>query len=284
MTARGLTATALSEIEDDRYEDVTSTTARTHAAEAKRLVTLAGAAVFLVFLVRTAWVGDDSYITFRTVDNFVNGFGLRWNVSNRVQTFTHPLWLFVMVAARATTGEMYYTPIAVSIAMSLAVVILLGYRLARSAPAAVFAFSALALSKSFVEYSTSGLETRLTHLLLILFFLTWTAPRVRDARICRLSLLTCLLMVNRLDSGLLVLPALAVATWENGVKRSARALALGFVPLVAWEVFSLIYYGFLVPNTAYAKLATGIPRADLLYQGGLYLLDAVGTDPISPVL
>ena len=32
-----------------------------------------------VVLLRTAWLCDDAYITFRTVDNFINGFGLRWN-------------------------------------------------------------------------------------------------------------------------------------------------------------------------------------------------------------
>ena len=45
-------------------------------------------AIFLVVLVRSAWVSEDAYITLRTVDNFVNGYGLRWNVSERVQTYT----------------------------------------------------------------------------------------------------------------------------------------------------------------------------------------------------
>ncbi|MCG6162107.1 hypothetical protein LFX13_17800, partial [Leptospira bandrabouensis] len=26
-----------------------------------------------------AWLSDDSFITFRVVDNFLNGFGIRWN-------------------------------------------------------------------------------------------------------------------------------------------------------------------------------------------------------------
>ena len=35
----------------------------------KRVVVLAAALVFLVVLVRTAWVGDDAYISFRTVED-----------------------------------------------------------------------------------------------------------------------------------------------------------------------------------------------------------------------
>jgi hypothetical protein len=34
-----------------------------------------------VVLIRTAWICDDAYITFRTIDNFLHGFGLRWNVA-----------------------------------------------------------------------------------------------------------------------------------------------------------------------------------------------------------
>ena len=44
-------------------------------------------------LVNTAWLSEDIYITLRVVDNFVNGYGLTWNVAERVQAYTHPLWL-----------------------------------------------------------------------------------------------------------------------------------------------------------------------------------------------
>lgn len=37
-------------------------------------------------VVRLAWVGEDAYITFRTVENAVAGHGLRWNVADRRQT------------------------------------------------------------------------------------------------------------------------------------------------------------------------------------------------------
>jgi len=50
---------------------------------------------------------------------------------------------------------------------------------------------------------------------------------------------------------------------------------------VAWTLFSLIYYGFPFPNTAYAKLATGIDSGELRAQGLLYLLDSLDRDPIT---
>src|SRR5262245_48696025 len=66
-------------------------------------------AFFIVVLIRTAWLSDDAFITFRTVDNFIAGYGLRWNVAERVQTYTHPLWMLLVAGAYAITREMYLT-------------------------------------------------------------------------------------------------------------------------------------------------------------------------------
>ena len=51
--------------------------------------------LFSLLLVSSAWMHDDAYITFRTIDNFVNGLGLTWNPAERVQAYTHPLWMLV---------------------------------------------------------------------------------------------------------------------------------------------------------------------------------------------
>ncbi len=68
-----------------------------HARAASRIdmwwratIVLLLAAIALLAL-KCAWVSDDAYITFRTVDNFVHGHGLRWNTGERVQAYTNPL-------------------------------------------------------------------------------------------------------------------------------------------------------------------------------------------------
>jgi arabinofuranosyltransferase len=247
-----------------------------------RAITLAGALAYALLLVRTAWVCDDAYITFRTVMNVLHGYGLRWNISDRVQAFTHPLWLLVMVGATGATNEVYFTSIALSIALSVGVIVLVVSRLSASIPMTLLALSALAVSKSFVEYSTSGLENALTHLLLATFVVTVTSATLSgQRRVFVVSLLTALLLLNRLDTALLVLPSFVSDMWQHRAVRPWKALAIGMAPFVAWEIFSIIYYGFPVPNTVYAKLGPGIPRAELLHQGALYLLDSIGTDPIT---
>src|SRR5512138_1134627 len=99
-------------------------------------------------LFRTAWVCDDAYITFRTIDNFVHGYGLRWNVDERVQAFTHPLWLLVLTPFYAATREPWLTSMLLSIAISMATAGMMAFRIARTPWTGAAAVLALLLSKS----------------------------------------------------------------------------------------------------------------------------------------
>ena len=206
--------------------------------------TLLGAAVALLayVLLRTAWLSDDAYITFRAVENFVSGIGMRWNPAERVQVFTHALWFFVLSPFRAVTGEIYLTSLFLSMALTLVAAGLLIWRVAATLPMAVFAAAALISSRAFVDYSTSGLENPLTNLLLIVFVLVWTRAYPRDPRrrVKSLALVAALLMMNRLDTGLLVLPAVAAAAWRLRL-RGFRPVVTGLLPLAAWEIFSVVY-------------------------------------------
>lgn len=237
---------------------------------------------YLVLVVSNAWLSDDAYITFRTVDNVVNGYGLTWNVVERVQAYTHPLWMLLLSAFYAVTHEIYFTSLVVSIAISLAAAAVVAFGVARGRLAAVSALVALSLSKAFVDYSTSGLENPLTHLILVSFVWVYADDRRSTRRVALLATLAALGMVNRIDAGLLMLPALAHALWETRSRRSVIAGLLGFLPLVTWELFSLFYYGAIVPNTALAKLNAGLIPASALHRAGLaYLLNSLRVDPIT---
>jgi arabinofuranosyltransferase len=241
-------------------------------------------AAFVVIMLRCAWVCDDAYITYRTVDNFVSGHGLVWNIGHRVQTFTHPLWMFVVSGFYVVTGEINLTVIALSVVLSTLTVLIFAARLAPTWLAAVAGLTALLLSKAFVDYSTSGLENPLTHLLLVLFLVVYFRENVKPGDLFRLGLLGGLLMLNRLDLALIVGPPVVALWWRMRSWRGIALIAAGLLPLIAWEVFAIIYYGFPFPNTAYAKLNTGIPMSDLLPQGVNYFIYSLNRDPLTPVL
>ena len=100
---------------------------------AQRSLIVAVSLVFATVVLRTAWISDDAYITFRTIDNVLHGFGARWNVAERVQAYTHPLWMVLLTAAEFITREPYFTALAASLALSIATVWLLATRVAFSA-------------------------------------------------------------------------------------------------------------------------------------------------------
>jgi len=237
-----------------------------------RLLGAVAIALLAILLVRNAWVSDDAFITLRTVDNFLHGYGLRWNVAERVQSYTHPLWMLGLLLARALTGEPYYGTLVLGGLTTLLAVAILWFGVARTTLGAVAATLPLLWSKSFVDFSTSGLENPLTHLLLALLALSLLREGDRPVDLFRTALITALAMLNRLDLIVLFAPALAMHIWHSPRTREhLGAVLAGFVPLALWEIFSFVYYGSLVPNTAYAKLGAGIPHFELLSQGMRYL-------------
>ncbi len=146
---------------------------------------------------------------------------------------------------------------------------------------AVLALLLLVASRSFVEFSTSGLENPLSHLLLVIFWLEAMADSDgtirRPTRFCVVAALCCL---NRLDLALLIAPRMLAWLWQRP-PRALRSIAWGALPLIAWFAFALVYYGSLTPNTVLAKLGTGIPLRLLAWQGLYYLLESLLHDPVT---
>ena len=143
------------------------------------------------------------------------------------------------------------------------------------------AIAILTSSKAYVDYSTSGLENPLTHLLLALFLFPYLGGERGPRRLFWLAACTWLGALNRSEAFLLFAPALLKAWWESRSWRSLGLVALAAVPFVTWELFSLVYYGSLVPNTAYAKLNTGLPLSELVPQGLRYLERSLETDLVT---
>jgi arabinofuranosyltransferase len=236
-------------------------------------------ALLALTIARTAWVGDDAYITFRTIDNLLNGYGMRWNVNERVQTYTHPLWFFVLTPAVALFGNPFVAALVMS-ALTSAVAVAFILRQAWARPSCVvFLLVALVCSKAFTDYSTSGLENTLSHAILAALMWWGCTPADTPRRAAIAGVLVALAALTRLD--LILLAGPIGLAWLRHPRRTLPAFLLGLAPLVVWEIFSVIYYGVPFPNTAYAKLATGIGGDELLRQGLAYLLDSLERDPIT---
>jgi len=241
--------------------------------------------LFVVAVVKTAWVSEDAFITFRTVSNALSGYGLTWNPVERVQAFTHPLWLALILPFTALSGDPYWTSLTLSLIALAVTLFLVGRIWKRWDIAALLATASLLWSHSFIDYSTSGLENPLTHALLAGYVLTWLREEL-PRRTFLLGLLVSLLFLTRPDAIFLVGPSLALHIWEKKqhFARIALNVAMGLLPAMVWVAFSLFYYGAPVPNTALAKVQNGLVFAENAQQAVNYIKWTIDRDVVSAVL
>lgn len=241
--------------------------------------------ILFAVLYRTAWVCDDACITMRTVDNFTHGRGLTWNDGERVQAYTHPLWMLLLSAAYSISNDFYLTLIVVSIVVSMAAVCIAAWGIAPSPAVAFAGVLVLMFSRAFTDFSTSGLENPLTYMLFAVFMAIYLRQQWTPGVLFALTLIASLIVLNRMDLAVLTAPPVAWMWLSMRNVKATRALVLGGIPFFLWLLFSLIYYGVPFPNTAYAKLGAGIAPTMLLQQSVNYYFHTLMNDPITlPVI
>ncbi|QJR09465.1 hypothetical protein DSM104443_00509 [Usitatibacter rugosus] len=218
-----------------------------------------------------AWLSDDGFITFRVVEQMAHGNGPVYNIGERVQVFTHPLWFFALAGWNGLGGSLYPGTMYFSLLVFAAG--LAAFTVAfRDRPATLAAvLLAMFFSRAAMDYATSGLETPLS------FALAMTAAfAIRRGHVPLAIAALALLPLNRLDLAAYALPfalVVPVASWRG---RAGVVVAM-MAPAVAWALFSFVYYGSPVPNTALAKLSDGL--AGRIDQGLSYVVASLLTDP-----
>ena len=227
---------------------------------------------------------DDAYITFRVIDNAVNGYGLRWNIDERVQAYTHPLWMLLHIPFYALFGHIYWVTIILSLACGVAAV----YVLARLVPqrsrlaCALLVLLPLAASRTFSQYVVCGLENPLSFLLLALIM--WELFAARDKlNLYRLTFWVALCVMNRMDNIVILAPLCMAIAWGYRREVHCGKWLLALSPAILWYGFSLLYYGFIFPNTKYAKLYMGVSTQEYIRQGFVYLTHFMSYDPVGVI-
>lgn len=253
---------------------------------------------FLLLLIKTGWVCEDAFITMTPIENLVHGYGIAYNPGYRLQVYTHPLWYFLQSGLYFLTlrglnidysSQLYVNNISLSMLISLSALGLLLFKNARNRRAAVLGALALLFSKAFVEYSTSGLENPLSHLIMGVFlyytFVVHEDKTPGAGEYFWMVLIAALGVLNRYDTVLFYFPTLLVL-WLCAEKKSRLVPAglLGLSPLLDYLAFSLVYFGFLMPNTYYAKVHDDFSLSALLTKGWQYFTVSFRLDPVSLVL
>lgn len=234
------------------------------------------ATILFCRILQYSWVTDDAFITFRSVMNFVAGDGPVFNIGERVQSFTHPLWFLLLSIGGILDLNLYFFSIILGLSFSLLAILAL-FRLhgelgSGNNTLLVLALGVLAASESFISFGTSGLENSLTYFLVI----ATVIASVDSSRRFAFYFFMALTLLNRFDVIFFLAPLFVSIIYEDWRIHQFRlkTLIVGFFPLVSWHIFSLVYYGFLFPNTKYAKVG-GRPFIDNAKSGLSYLVDSM---------
>lgn len=241
-----------------------------------------GLLLSLVLLALHAWYFrvflDDAYISFRYARNFADGLGLVYNAGERVEGYTNFLWVVLLGGLRKLGFDIEASAQVLGLLFSAGTLVLL-YRFpiaGGSGRAAKWERSIpslfLAASLAFAFQCFSGLATPL-YIFLLTAALLLSERETRKARgVVLLGIVLALLAMTR-PEGVMVFGL--VLLWESldaHRSRELRRAALLFVTFLlvygSYFAWRYGYYGFLLPNTFYAKVGSS---ADQVLRGLAYL-------------
>jgi len=239
--------------------------------------------VLAIFMLRIAWIGDDSLISLRAILNLTHGWGAGFNAFEAVQSATHPLWFLLWMALGSITGEWIISILLLSVLLAATAVLLILHRV-NNLTAIIIVTGSLILSNAFMEYTTSGLENPLAYLLvaMLILFTTRSTQMTIGSQIL-FGLTISGLILTRFDLVLLVGPAvmLVATTAFRSWRLTAVLLASASTPIAIWFAWSWHTYSSLLPNTLTAKQNASIPRSEFIIQGFRYLWISIERDPVT---
>jgi arabinofuranosyltransferase len=252
------------------------------------------ALIFLAHVILLACVAEDAFIAFRFAKNLAIGRGLVWNAGEApVEGYTDFLWVLLSAATiRLGLNVVLFAQVA-GVAAAYGTLWLIwraGRRHLRLEPVvAILPVLLLAVAGPFATWAASGMEMSFfTWLALLSAYLVaevWQNDRSRAAAWSAITLVAATLtrpegaMLAALLLGGSTLAALAVRRRLSEFT-AATALYLGLFGLYfAWRYSR---YGYLLPNTFYAKTGGGL---DQVLRGGLltFLFYMQFVLPLAPI-
>lgn len=252
--------------------------------------------VFRAYQLR--WLCDDAYITFRYADNFLSGLGFVYNAGERVEGYTHFLWLCLITFAQWLGFAPESSVVWMGLSFYLLTLLLFLWIALRSRFAnsltIPFALIALALHYDIAIWATGGLETSLFTFLVSLGVAVSCYADIGPKRQFLYSGATFLLAALTRPDGILFwgIGLLFLASVDLLKGSSLRVTAwltflyvlpflLAFVPYVLWKLY---FYGDVLPNTYYAKSAGLSNFAQGFYYIWAYVRGYVSTALIVAVI
>lgn len=220
---------------------------------------------------------DDAFISFRYARNMISGHGLVYNIGERVEGYTNFLWVIVVALFMKLGIDVLLASRLAGMAFSVGIVLIMyafSLRvLHREGTLGLLGVAFLALNGAFATEAVQGLETPLFIMLALGGQCLFMREESSQGSLPLSAILFGLASLTR-PEGVLIFAVTMLFRAGVCLKRRqgpavrdvARLLIFGliFLPYFAWR-FS--YYGFLLPNTYYAKVGWGLAQ---VWRGARY--------------
>jgi len=214
---------------------------------------------------------DDAYISFAYARNLSLGHGLVMNPGERVEGYTNFLWVVLMAVVHRLGFDVPLAARFLSLALGLSVIVYtllflaLGDRSRAALLSATVAGAVLSVDGSLARWSQDGMETILFSLLALVSVCRAIREHEAPYKYPLSSLYFAVATGTRPEGALLFAASLCFRLFVPAAQRiSRRRLAhiIGWycavvLPYLGWR---WLYYGYLLPNTFYAKVGTTIDQ------------------------
>ncbi len=230
------------------------------------LLVALGIGGYFITLLKGAWLSDDYFITLRQVEQLFAGHGIRFNLYERSFLSTSVAYFFLLLPLRLLSPDPFIIHAIFALACN-AVLLWVLWILARRNPWFwLLGLGLLFASKAHFDYSWFGQENPLGHALVAALVMVWLRlyPGLAANHPATSSYWRCFVVLiaiaplYRHDFVLLAWPMAAWALWANRSRLGWRGMVktIGWMlgPLFVWTLFSLVYFGFPLPASAYNKL------------------------------
>jgi len=239
--------------------------------------------VFVLHAVYLGVIAEDSYISFRFAKNLAFGNGLVWNIGEApVEGYTNFLWVLISAAVLRAGLDVGPFVQGVGVIASLVTLVysyLFCHRLLGLGPRLSLLPSAyLALAGPFATWATSGMETNLFTMLVVAstyHMVSYWCRKNVEALILGFLLATLATLTRPEGFGVFCvllgmhsLRAILKGDTQEFKKGILMASVFYLLPFAVFFLWRFGYYGYLFPNTYYAKTGGTIFQ---WYRGAKYL-------------
>ncbi len=245
--------------------------------------------LFLYSFLSRIWVTEDAYITFRHILNFFNGYGLTFNINQRIEGFTHPLWTILLLIISKIGFSIHFSSLLLGCIFTILGMVFLFYKFIYQENKLEFFYKSILIipllfiiHDGFRDFWTSGMEFSLTFFLIITFLYFNANKELENPKLN--SILFSLLYLTRPELGLyfiyygiiyLIQEYKKNKSYFNLIKNEFIYLFPFSLIVGGYHIFRFFYYQDIFPTTFYAK------SSEFLWKEGLmYLLHTIYYSPL----